>query len=332
MARFHLTPRRALVLFIFLTVCISAQAIWWIVFMAGLIDEKVEIAEQLGADRQFVEQLHSQEISRQIMIGLEGLFFLVVIGGGAWLIYRALVKTEQLKFNQQNFLMAVTHELKTPLASIEIYIDTLLSSKIPAEKKTRILPRMKSDLVRLEKLVENILEAGRFERSGYRLHREVVDLSALLERLVNRYRHLPWETPVEIDTEIGPAVHVSADPEALSRAVEAVLENALKYNDKEAVKLHIALSTDNRAARIDIVDNGLGLNRGDREAIFDRFYRVGSELSRERPGSGLGLYLCREILRAHGGDVVAESEGPGRGARFIMTLEAVANHEDDSAG
>ena len=332
MARFHLTPRRALILFIFLTVCISAQAIWWIVFMAGLVDEKVEIAEELGAAPQFVEQLHAQEITRQIMIGFEGLFFLLVIGGGAWLIYRALVKTEQLKFNQQNFLMAVTHELKTPLASIKIYIDTLSSPKIPSEKKTRILPRMKSDLVRLEKLVENILEAGRFERSGYRLHREVIDLSALLERLVERYRHLPWETPVEIETAMASAVQVSGDPEALSRAIEAILENAMKYNDKEHVKLHIALNRENRAARIDIVDNGLGLNRGDREAIFDRFYRVGSELSRMRPGSGLGLYLCREIVRAHGGDVIAESEGPGLGARFIMTLEAVANHEDNSAG
>ncbi len=332
MTKLHLSPRGALIIFIVLTVTILAQAVWWIIFMAGLVNEKVEIAQQLGADQSFVEELHSQEVKRQVMVGMEGLFFLVLIGGGAWLIYRAQVKSEQLKFHQQNFLMAVTHELKTPLASIKIYLDTLSSAKIPQEKKAGVLPRMQTDLIRLEKLVENILEAGRFERAGYKLHLEHVNLTNLIDHLVHKYDRMTWEKPIEVVATLEPEIVVLGDAGALGRAVEAVLENALKYNDKDSIALTIALDNNGGKARLVIADNGIGLDRNEQDRVFDRFYRVGSELSRERPGSGLGLYLCREIVRAHGGEIAVESDGPGQGARFIITLEGKQNHEDDIAG
>ena len=320
--KFHLSPKGAFVLFLLVGIVAFAQAVWWIVFMAGLVDEKVEIAEQLGADPQFVQQLHDQEISRQIMVGMEGIFFLLLIMGGAWLIYRSLVRTEELKFNQQNFLMAVTHELKTPLASIKLYLTTLNSQKIPEEKKARVLPRMKEDLERLEKLVDNILEAGRFERAGYKLHRQTTDFTELVAQLVEKVKRIPAGKPVDVRTELVPGITVEADPAALGRAIEAVLENGLKYNDKDQIVLDIALTEDGGTARLEIADNGVGLEKNDLRAIFDRFYRVGSELSRQHPGSGLGLFLCREIVRAHGGDIAAASEGPGSGSRFIITLEA----------
>lgn len=320
--KFHLSSKGAFVLFLLVGIVAFAQAVWWIVFMAGLVDEKVEVAEQLGADPQFVQQLHDQEISRQVMVGMEGIFFLLLIMGGAWLIYRSLVRTEELKFNQQNFLMAVTHELKTPLASIKLYLTTLNSQKIPEEKKARVLPRMKEDLERLEKLVDNILEAGRFERAGYKLHRQTIDLTDLVAQLVEKVKRIPTAKPVDVRTELASEVTVEADPAALGRAIEAVLENGLKYNNKDRVIIDISLTNDAGTARLEIADNGVGLEKNDLRAVFDRFYRVGSELSRQHPGSGLGLYLCREIVRAHGGDIVAASEGPGSGSRFVITLEA----------
>ena len=120
--RINPTPKTGFILFISLSVVLFIQAAWWITFMAILLDEKVDIAVQLGADEAFIDKIHHEEVSRQIMLGMEGVFFLGLVLLGAWLIYRALVKTEQLKFHQQNFLMAVTHELKTPLASIKIYL------------------------------------------------------------------------------------------------------------------------------------------------------------------------------------------------------------------
>ena len=181
-------PKRAIILFLFITFVLFAQSVWWITFMAILLDEKVDMAVSLGADEVFIEKMLTEEISRQMMIGMEGLFFLVLIGLGAWMIYRALVKTEELKFHQQNFLMAVTHELKTPLASMKIYLDTLQNEKIPYEKKQNIIPKIKEDTYRLEKLVENILEAGRFERSGYHLNKEKFNLSLMVNETIDNIK------------------------------------------------------------------------------------------------------------------------------------------------
>lgn len=327
-----LTPRAALVLFIVLATVMLAQAVWWIVFMAHMVDEKVDIAVELGAAPGYVEQLHDQEVGRQVMLGMEGIFFLVLILLGAWLIYRALVKAEELKFHQQNFLMAVTHELKTPLASMKIYLDSMKSDKIAAEKKTEIIPRMQADLLRLEKLVENILDAGRFERSGYHLSRHHLDLSQLVDKALNDLAALPSKVPVEIERSLNQGATISGDPMALRRAIDAILENSLRYNDQESVKLKVILTTNKNRCRLDISDNGIGLARREASQAFNRFYRAGQELSRSTPGSGLGLFLAREIIRAHDGDITVQSDGVGKGATFTITLRTEQNNEANSAG
>jgi signal transduction histidine kinase len=327
-----LTPRAAFVLFIVLASVVLAQAVWWIVFMARMVDEKVDIAVELGAASEYVEQIHDQEIQRQIMLGMEGIFFLVLILLGAWLIYRALVKAEELKFHQQNFLMAVTHELKTPLASMKIYLDSMKSDKIAAEKKTEIIPRMQADLLRLEKLVENILDAGRFERSGYHLSRHHLDLSQLVDKALNDLAARPSKVPVEIERSLKQCATISGDPVALRRAIDAILENSLRYNDQESVQLKVILSVDKNRCRLDISDNGIGLARKEAAQAFNRFYRAGRELSRSTPGSGLGLFLAREIIRAHDGDITVQSEGVGKGATFTITLKTEQDHETNSTG
>ena len=220
----------------------------------------------------------------------------------------------------------------SPLASIKLYIDTLKSPKIPDEKKARVLPRMRDDLDRLEKLVDNILEAGRFERSGYTLHRQTTDLAVLVEGRLKHLEESPRQKPLRVTRHLEPGVLVSADSMALGRAIDAVLENGLKYNDKDGVELEVTLKPEKGAARLVIADNGIGLERADLSAVFERFYRVGSELSRLHPGSGLGLYWAREIVRAHGGEITAESEGPGLGTRFVMTMKREPDDEEDSAG
>lgn len=320
-----------LVLFLSLTIVILAQAVWWIVFMARLVDEKVELAREFGADEIFLKQLHDQEISRQMMVGLEGIFFLVLVLFGAWLIYRSLIKTEEVKFHQQNFLMAVTHELKTPLASMKIYLDSLGSPKIAAEKKAGILPKMREDVVRLEKLVENILDAGRFERSGYALSKEYFDLTKLLAELIGRMRQVPLTRAIEINDQLEP-VQFYGDRKALGRAINAILENCMKYNESEKIVIDVSLTNLNHRTTIAISDNGIGLKKSDSAKIFDRFYRVGDELKRSKPGTGLGLYLAREIIRQHDGDLAVSSEGPGKGSRFVITLKRTDENEENSAG
>lgn len=300
--------------------------------MARLIDEKVDMARQLGADGEFVQRMHQEEISRQIMLGSEGLFFLVLIITGAWLIYRALVKTSELKFHQENFIMAVTHELKTPLASIRIYLDALASTKITAEKKAPIVPRIRSDLDRLERLVENVLDAGRFDRHGYRLNPTDFDFSRLVNDRLDQLLKNGLEKRVKITRELPSGISVCGDERALARALDAVLENGLTYNDREQVEFHIAMQSDERSVRLKITDNGIGLSKENCVAVFNRFYRVGDEIVRGKPGSGLGLYLTREIIRAHGGDITASSDGIGHGSTFEITLKLKKHRENNSAG
>ncbi len=321
MSKLNPTPKTGFILFISLTVVLFGQAVWWIAFMATLINEKVEMATDLGADKKFIEMVQSQEISRQIMIGMEGVFFLSLVLAGAWLIYRALRKTEELKFHQQNFLMAVTHELKTPIASMKIYIDSLQSPKITDEKKSEIFPKVKKDIIRLEKLVENILDAGRFDRSGYHLDKDNFDLSKMLNRAVDKIEALPSKIPVNINRLIEPSFQIFGDEKALQRAIDSILENSLNYNDKNDIKVEISLSIKNNKIEISIKDNGIGLIKKDKTEIFNRFYRVGEEIRRSGPGTGLGLYLSREIINAHDGTIKADSDGIGKGSIFTIILK-----------
>jgi len=322
MKKSRLTPRTALVLFIILALTVFAQAVWWTVFMARLVDEKVDIAEELGADPAYVARIHDQEVMRQIMVGLEGVFFLLAILGGAWLIYRALVRSEELKFHQQNFLMAVTHELKTPLASMRLYLDSLESEKVPVDKKVQVVPRMRQDVERLEAMVQNVLEAGRFERSGYAVDLKPIVLSDLVTQAVEKLRRMPSSKKIEVTDRIQPGVEIQGDAAALQRAINAVLENAVKYNDKATPRIEVSLRAADARCTLEISDNGVGIASRDLELVFDRFYQAGEELTRGGSGSGLGLYLAREIIRAHGGTITARSEGHGKGAALTVELKA----------
>lgn len=313
--------KKDLILFLSLTFVVFAQAVWWIVFMARLIDEKVKLATQFGADQTFIDNLNKQEASRQAMVGMEGIFFLILIIAGAWLIYRSLLKAEELKFHQQNFLMAVTHELKTPLASLRVYLQSLTSPKISDEKKSGIIPKMAPEINRLEKLVDNILNAGRFERSGYHLHRETINLSKTVRYQIELLKKSPTRSELRIEEKIAPDVSYFGDQRALGQALDAILENGLKYNDNKIVLLKISLVAEGKYILLSVTDNGIGLEKKDISKVFNRFYRVGDEMSRSYSGTGLGLFLAREIVKQHGGKLYADSPGLGKGTTFTMKLK-----------
>ncbi len=328
----NLTPKRALILFLTIVVFLAAQAVWWIMFIARLTDEKVDMARELGASAEFVQHVEAEEFARQIMVGLEGTTFLLIYLVGVWLIYRSLVRAEELKFHQQNFLMAVTHELKTPLASLKLYIDALKSPKISDEKKATVFPRMTGDLLRLEKLVENVLDAGRFERSGYKLRPEEFNLTAMIEKSLDLINNVPHKFPLELETDLKPDMIFYGDRVAFGQAIDSILENSMKYHDQDSIKLSVKLTERKSLPVIEITDNGIGLAKKDTQNIFERFYRVGDEMTRSASGTGLGLFLCREIVKAHKGEVIATSEGLGKGSTFIITFKRRLNGEKNSSG
>jgi signal transduction histidine kinase len=126
--------------------------------------------------------------------------------------------------------------------------------------------------------------------------------------------------PIELKADIQPEISAFGDGMAIARAIDAILENCLKYHNGQ-IHIDIGLADTKGKIALTIADRGIGFERKDSKAIFERFYRVGDEMTRQQSGTGLGLYLCREIIRAHGGKVEAHSEGPGKGAEFTITLK-----------
>jgi signal transduction histidine kinase len=247
--------------------------------------------------------------------------FLLIIVGLVWLC-AWLVREIGVNQRQHAFLDAVTHEMKTPLASLRLYLDTLERHDPERERRHEFLDRMRGDLERLDQTVEQVLTAARAEESRSRARLERVVLSELLEECIAEIctsHHLPEEA---VRLEAGPGATVKGDAGELSLVFRNLLENAVKYSDEPVeVKVRVVDAADGRV-EVEIADRGIGIPSRELRKIFQRFYRVGRDVQRTAVGLGLGLFIVRNLVRRQGGRVVARSEGWGQGSRFVVTLRA----------
>jgi signal transduction histidine kinase len=254
-----------------------------------------------------------------VLLVLGTIFFLLVMIGLVWLCLW-LVREMRLNQRQRAFMDAVTHELKTPLASVRLYLDTLSRHEPKPERRREFVARMHEDLDRLDRTVQMVLAAARAEERGVRPMRERVELDALLDRAIEeiRERHRLPEDAVRLYEGATPAV--SGDSAELELIFSNLLENAVKYSDEP---VHVRVATqpiaDDRV-NVEIADRGIGIPRPELRRIFQRFYRASWDVRRHVSGLGLGLFVVRSLVRRQGGKVVALSEGAGRGSRFVVTL------------
>ncbi len=251
------------------------------------------------------------------------LFFALLIVGLVWLC-AWLVREMRVNQRQQAFLDAVTHEMKTPLASLRLYLDTLVRHDPDRERRHEFLGRMHEDLERLSQTVDQVLTAARAEEPGRVLVAEPVVLQSLLTEVIReiRTRHQLPEAAVRLDLD--PQAVVSGDAGELSVVFRNLLDNAVKYSE-DPVEVGVAVSsgTDGRV-RVEISDRGIGIPSGELKKVFQRFYRAGRDVQRTARGLGLGLFIVRNLVRRQGGRVVARSGGSGEGSRFVVTLRAAA--------
>lgn len=255
-----------------------------------------------------------------IMFASEGSFFVVLIILGAYLIYRTVRQSAELRRRQQNFIAAVTHELKAPLASVKLYAETLERPNLEREQQVRYLCRMLEDVARLEGLIDNILLAGRLEQKGFHIKARRSNFSRDLAEYVDAMRGTLERNQVELRTEIEPGIEAVTDYDAMRRVVDSIIDNAVKYSgDRKEVELTLRAEGDTLVLKVE--DFGSGVPEEERERVFDAFYRVGDEMTRRIKGTGLGLYLVREIVSAHGGEVKLESPGNGQGTTVTVTLK-----------
>ena len=247
-------------------------------------------------------------------------FAVVVVGLG--LLCAWLIREMRINQRQQAFLDAVTHEMRTPLASLRLYVDTLLRHDPAAGRRGEFLARMGGDLDRLEGTVDQVLAAARAEERVPHTKDEAFELRELLEKSVGEItsRHHLCEDAVRLQAP--ESARVRGDPAELELVFRNLLENAVKYSEDPAeVRVAVRAEGEGRIA-IEIADQGIGIPPRELRKIFQRFYRVGRDVQRTASGLGLGLFIVRGMVRRNGGRVVARSEGRGSGSRFVVTLRA----------
>ncbi len=247
--------------------------------------------------------------------------FTLIIAGLAWLC-TWLVREMRVNQRQRAFLDAVTHEMKTPLASLRLYVDTLGRHDLAQDQRQKFLERMDDDLDRLTQTVDQVLSAARSEEPGRRGPQQSVALHEVLAECTSEVlarHHLPQEA---VRLEMDPAVAVRGDAAELTLVFRNLLVNAVKYSDDPVqVRVAVAENGDGRV-RVEISDRGIGIPQGELRKIFQRFYRAGRDVQRTAAGLGLGLFIVRNLVRRQGGRVEARSQGSGAGSRFLVTLRA----------
>lgn len=260
-----------------------------------------------------VRKLNEQRSGASLMVASESALFAILVLLGVGLLVRTWKREKFLVLQQSNFLHAVTHELRSPLQSLRLAVETL-QRKPSADRVERYTPDMLADLDRLGALVDNLLATGRLEAEAFRAQSEVVNLSALVEQelLAIRQRQQLSESLFQLDLPAD--VEARLDPSTLEPILRNLVDNALKYGGEQPI--HIEVGQDGSEALLAVTDSGRGLAAEERLRVFDRFWRAGDEQTRTAPGTGLGLFLVRALVQAQEGRIEVLSEGLGKGARF----------------
>jgi signal transduction histidine kinase len=322
-------PRSPSSLLFCLTLGLSfALLVWWSLFQALAASEleaagealargdAAAAARALGAPD--VDALTELAARRRRMFASEGIFFAVVLLAlGAF--YLASVQRERLlRRNQDRFLAAATHELKTPLATIVLLLESLRDDRIPEGKRSRYLTNGLLEAERLERGLHNVLTAAGLRTAGTRLRKNVGDLAGDVRAAAAALEARALAAGITLEVEATRALPVARDADALQIVLRNLLDNAIKYSP-EGRRVRIATTRSDHEATVTVEDEGRGFDATELQHAFEPFWR-GSDVA--TGGAGLGLHLVHELVRAHGGSVAVESQGRDRGSRFVVHLPA----------
>jgi len=300
------------------------QFVWWAYMLVDLNGEiyslRLELlsaTEMPHPEQQILRAELDQWFSKRIYMVLgEGAVFMVILVLGFRAVQRSIVRELQLAAQQRNFLLSVTHELKSPIAAIRLRLQTLEGRELPEEKRQQLYARALADTDRLQGLVENLLLVNRVEAGKFPLHREDTDLSQLVRGICTSHFQQEMESGT-VSLSIGEGIRLDCDRDAIRSIVVNLIENALKYAAGTGVE--VILGREGQAIVLSVADGGPGVPEADRERIFQRFFRLGNEDTRSTKGTGIGLYLVRQLVLMHGGTVTVSDNSP-RGARFEVRI------------
>jgi len=311
-----------IIYWLFLTYMVAAF-IWWYVALVQqnelLTATKIETLKAKGEiDQQHIATIEAFAVRKTKQYIGEGLTFLLLFLLGAIYVYRSLLK--QLKYStlQQNFMMAVTHELKTPIAVTQLNLETIVKRDLQPAQQQHLIENTLKETKRLDALCNNILLASQFEMGQYETSKQVVDLSTIAFQCVQSFEER--YTNRKCICSIDPAIQLQGEPLLLQLMINNLLDNANKYTDPGTpifVDLHVIGTT----IELNVKDQGIGIAPEERSKVFDKFYRVGAEQTRSTKGTGLGLYLCKKIVTFHTGTIFVKPNQP-KGSIFVVQLKA----------
>ena len=258
-----------------------------------------------------------------ILLFLGSLLALMIISG---VVLNTIFLVREIRRNEQKdaFINAVTHELKTPVASIRLYLETLQTRTVDEAKRQQFYRTMVEDSDRLLATIEQVLRTGRIGSTSHRkLHLVRIELNGVIGECLERARTLHRLPSEALEYHPGPPVTVLGDPDEVRAAVSNLIDNAVKYSGS-AVKVTVETQVeDDKFVSLRVRDQGPGISKLELKQIFKRFYRVPGPLATRVKGTGLGLFIVRSVAKRHGGRAWAESEGPGRGSTFVLQLPVV---------
>lgn len=315
--------RRTTFTYWMLLLYIVAALAWWFISLEKQNNQiallKYEVAGSLAPQQRTAsEEVIAKEISRNHGKYIaEGVTFLILIFIGAAFVYRSVRRQFRLQQQQQNFMMAVTHELKTPIAVARLNLETMQKYNLDPEKQKKLIRTTLDETGRLNFLTNNILIASQMEGTGYQSSKEELDLSALLKDCLqdfrNRFPERVFNEEVEEDTDL------KGDALLLQMMINNLLENAMKYSPKES-PVTATLKKYRSGIELQVMDEGPGISDEEKKKIFMKFYRVGNESTRKTKGTGLGLYLCRKIAADHNADISVTNHLP-HGSKFVIVFK-----------
>ena len=299
---------------------ILAFSVWW----AYLLYDKNETAykEKVALNQITFWQIHpgddytaspdykviTAKYQRQkLMIETEGSAFILLLLLGLLLVRRVFKREMQLVRQQHNFLLSVTHELKSPLATVKLSLQTMAMRKLEPEKEGKLIANSLVDIDRLEGLVDNILFAAKVERDEPGFSNDEINLSEITHLVVERFAHN--KKSITIQEQIKPNVYMHADPIGFTSVVMNLVENAIKYSEA-STSVVVSLSDDNSNVILSVADQGIGIADPEKERVFAKFYRVGNEDTRKTKGTGLGLYIVKRIVEIYNGQISISDNKP----------------------
>lgn len=247
----------------------------------------------------------------------EGTTFLVLILVGAVFVFRATRRQIKLSQQQQNFMMAITHELKTPIAVAQLNLETLQKRQLDEDKRQMLISNTLQEANRLNSLCNNILFAAQLDAGAYASNKQEINLSDLLEGCVDSFKNrFPARV---IEEKINESIYIIGEPLLLQMLVNNLIDNANKYANK-GTPITISLDQKNNQVEFSVADLGEGLAEEEKKKVFEKFYRVGEENTRKTKGTGLGLYLCKKIVQGHGGKIFVSNNQP-HGSIFTVVFK-----------